>query len=99
MSQQGIAVGQSKKVPKRLCKRPFGLMLEVLDDLKPNAIYLNTGSSSRNALWGELMSIRAGKLGAAGAVVNGCSRATNGILSPNLADNSNLSKMANCMDK
>jgi regulator of RNase E activity RraA len=66
-----------------LMAKPFGLMLEALDDLKPDEIYLNTGSSPRNALWGELMSIRAGRLGAAGTVVNGYSRDTNGILALN----------------
>ncbi len=63
----------------KLMEKPFGLMLEALDDLKPGEIYLNTGSSPRNALWGELMSARARQLGAAGAVVNGYSRDTRGI--------------------
>ncbi|HWA87295.1 MAG TPA: RraA family protein [Opitutus sp.] len=63
-----------------LMEKPFGLMLEALDALKPNEIYLSTGSSPRNALWGELMSVRATKLGAAGAVVNGYSRDTRAIL-------------------
>lgn len=62
-----------------LMQKPFGLMLEALDDLKPGEIYLNTGSSPRNALWGELMSTRALQLGAAGAVVNGYTRDTLGI--------------------
>ena len=39
-----------------------------------------TGSSPTYALWGELMSARAIKVGAAGAVVNGYSRDTRGIL-------------------
>lgn len=60
-------------------QRPFGMMLEALDDLRPNEIYLNTGSSPRSALWGELMSLRATKLGAAGAVLNGFTRDTRGI--------------------
>jgi len=63
----------------QLMEKPFGLMLEALDDLKPGEIYVNTGSSPRNALWGELMSTRAIKLGAAGAILNGYSRDTNGI--------------------
>ena len=63
----------------RLMERPFGLMLEALDDLKSNEVYVNTGSSPRNALWGELMSIRAGKLGAAGAVLNGYLRDTKAV--------------------
>lgn len=58
----------------------FGLMLHALDDLKPYEIYVATGGTPRYALWGELMSTRAQKLGAAGAVVNGYSRDTHGIL-------------------
>ena len=64
----------------KLLEKPFGLMLEALDDLKTNEIYVNTGSSPRNALWGELMSIRARKLGAAGAVLNGYLRDTKAVL-------------------
>lgn len=63
-----------------LAGKPFGLMLEALDDLKPDEVYICTGSSPRYALWGELMSTRAMKLGAVGAVVDGYSRDTNGIL-------------------
>ncbi len=63
-----------------LSDKPFGLMLEALDDLKKNEVYICTGSSCEYALWGELMSTRAIKLGAAGAVVNGYSRDTKGIL-------------------
>jgi hypothetical protein len=40
----------------KLMEKPFGLMLEALDDLKHDEVYLNTGSSPRNALWGEMMS-------------------------------------------
>ena len=63
-----------------LFKKPFGLMLEALDALRPNEIYVNTGSSPRNALWGELMSTRASKLGGRGAVLNGYVRDTKAIL-------------------
>lgn len=63
-----------------LSAKPFGLMLEAVDDLKKNEIYINTGSSPRNALWGELMSVRARKLGARGAVLNGYVRDTKAIL-------------------
>ncbi len=59
---------------------PFGLMLDALDDLRQSEVYVCTGASPNYALWGELMSTRAMKLGAAGAVVNGCSRDTRGIL-------------------
>lgn len=66
-----------------LMAKPFGLMLEALDDLRPNEVYVNTGSSPRNALWGELMSIRARKLFGSGAVLNGYSRDTRAILDLN----------------
>lgn len=54
----------------KLMAKPFGLMLEALDDLAPGEIYVNTGSSPRNALWGELMSTRALKLGLVGHDTN-----------------------------
>jgi regulator of RNase E activity RraA len=60
--------------------QPFGLMLTALDDLQRHEVYLCSGSSPTYALWGEIMSARAQKLGAAGAVVNGYSRDTRGIL-------------------
>jgi len=63
--------------------KPFGLMLEALDDLKENEVYVCTGSSSSYAMWGELMSTRAMALGAVGAIVNGYSRDTKGILNLN----------------
>jgi regulator of RNase E activity RraA len=66
-----------------LSAKPFGLMLEALDDLKRNEIYVNTGSSPRNAMWGELMSTRARILGARGAIVNGYVRDTRAILQLN----------------
>ncbi|MDN5287959.1 MAG: dimethylmenaquinone methyltransferase [Mucilaginibacter sp.] len=62
-----------------ILNKPFGLMLEALDDLKKDEVYICTGASPHYALWGELMSVRAKKLGAAGAVVDGYSRDTNGI--------------------
>jgi regulator of RNase E activity RraA len=61
--------------------RPFGLMLEALDDLKTDEVYICTGASPSYALWGELMTVRAMKCGAAGAVVDGFSRDTRGVLS------------------
>lgn len=61
--------------------RPFGLMFEALDSLRPNEVYLATGSSPKYALWGGLMTLRAQHLGAAGAVLNGYSRDTPEILS------------------
>jgi len=54
-----------------LAAKPFGLMLEALDDLRPNEIYIATGASLRYALWGGLMSTRATHLKAAGAILDG----------------------------
>ncbi len=64
-------------------RQPFGLMLDALDDLKTNEVYICSGVPPSYALWGQLMSARALKLGAAGAVVNGYSRDTLGILEMN----------------
>jgi regulator of RNase E activity RraA len=61
-------------------EKPFGLMLEALDDLAPNEIYVTAGPSPRMALWGELMTTRAMKLGAAGAILDGYSRDTRAVL-------------------
>ncbi|RMH11035.1 MAG: RraA family protein [Gammaproteobacteria bacterium] len=69
--------------PGRICEalnQPFGLMLRALDNLRPNEVYICTGSSPTYALWGELMSTAARNRGAVGAVVNGYSRDTRGIL-------------------
>ena len=60
--------------------QPFGLMLRALDDLRKNEVYICTGSSPAYALWGELMSTAAKNRGAVGAVVDGYSRDTRGIL-------------------
>jgi regulator of RNase E activity RraA len=72
LEQSGGAAGSASK--------PFGLMLEALDDLKPLEVYVAGGGSLQYAMWGELMSTRAIHLKAAGAVVNGFSRDTPGIL-------------------
>lgn len=59
--------------------KSFGLMFNALDDLKEDEVYICSGSSHRYALWGGLMSTRAIKCGAAGAVVHGFHRDTNEI--------------------
>jgi regulator of RNase E activity RraA len=61
-------------------QKPFGLMFEALDNLKEDEVYICTGASPGYALWGGLMSTRAIKLKAAGAVMNGFLRDTNEIL-------------------
>jgi regulator of RNase E activity RraA len=58
-------------------------MLKALDSMKENEVYIAGGSSPRYALWGELMSTAARMRGAAGAVLAGYIRDTNGILEMN----------------
>ena len=60
--------------------KPFGVMLEALDDLRPGEVYLAAGAGPHYALWGELMATRAKHLGAAGALVDGFARDIGGIL-------------------
>jgi regulator of RNase E activity RraA len=62
-----------------LARKPFGLMLEALDDLKAGEVYITTGASLTYALWGELMSTRALHLKAAGAVLDGFTRDADAI--------------------
>ena len=62
-----------------LTDKPFGLMLEALDDLRAGEVYVASGASPRYALWGELMATRAQHLGAAGAVLDGYARDGRGI--------------------
>lgn len=61
-------------------ERPFGLMLSALDSLAADDVYVCAGASPTYALWGELMSTAARNRGAAGAVLDGWSRDTRGIL-------------------
>lgn len=63
----------------QVMNKPFGLMLEALDDIKPGEVYICSGSSPIYALVGELMMTRVKMCGGAGAVVNGYSRDTRGI--------------------
>jgi regulator of RNase E activity RraA len=75
--------GEGPGRANELLNRPFGLMLRALDDLRKNEVYICSGSSPTYALWGELMSTCAINQGASGAVVNGYSRDTRGILRQN----------------
>lgn len=76
----GTYLGTSDGSHNPVMAKPFGLMFRALDSLKPGEVYITTGGSPRYALWGELMSVRARQLGAAGAVLDGYSRDTSGIL-------------------
>ncbi|KAA3632487.1 MAG: RraA family protein [Bacteroidetes bacterium] len=71
---------QSSTTKNEAMKQPFGLMFEALDSLKEDEVYICTGASPNYALWGGLMSTRALKLRASGAVLHGWSRDTNEIL-------------------
>ena len=64
---------------------PFGLMFEALDSLRENEVYVCAGAPARYALWGELMTTRAMRLGAAGAVVDGYLRDAKSILALNFS--------------
>src|SRR5580704_11455922 len=70
----------SQDSANKVMAQPFGLMLEALDDLRKNEIYICTGSSPRNANWGEMMATRADMLGARGAVLDGYYRDTRGLM-------------------
>ena len=59
-----------------MSNKPFGLLFEALDDLKPAEVYVCSGASPRYALWGGLMTTRASHLRAAGAVLDGYYRDT-----------------------
>lgn len=61
-------------------KKPFGLLTEALDDLKPGEIYLAGGGARRCAYWGELLTAASRTRGAAGAVVDGYHRDTPQVL-------------------
>ena len=72
--------GEAENGRNPVSSRPFGLMFEALDDLKPGEVYVCAGASHRYALWGGLMSTRAIHCGASGAVVHGFHRDTREIL-------------------
>ncbi|MEI6351389.1 MAG: RraA family protein [Verrucomicrobiota bacterium] len=66
-----------------LQEKPFGLMTQALDDLKPGEVYIATGTTFQSANWGEIMTATARTRGAVGAVVNGYHRDTPQVLSQN----------------
>lgn len=61
-------------------EKPFGLLTEALDDLRPGEVYLLTGGSLRCAGWGEILTVTAKARGANGAVIDGFHRDTNQVL-------------------
>lgn len=61
-------------------KKPFGLLTEALDQLKPGEVYVATGAHN-SALWGELLTATAKVRGVVGAVLDGYTRDTPQVLS------------------
>lgn len=61
-------------------KKPFGKMMEALDDLQSGEIYIAGGGQPRSANWGEIMTAAAKTRGACGAVVAGYHRDTPRVL-------------------
>jgi regulator of RNase E activity RraA len=59
--------------------KPFGFLCEALDDLKPDEVWISSGSLA-SATWGELLTATARTRGAAGAVVDGWHRDTPAVL-------------------
>jgi regulator of RNase E activity RraA len=64
-------------------KKPFGLLTEALDALRPGEVYLASGGGMRCAYWGELLTATARTRGAAGAVIDGFHRDTPKMLEQN----------------
>lgn len=64
-------------------KKPFGLLTEALDQLRPGEVYLASGGEMRCAYWGEILTATARTRGAAGAVINGFHRDTPQVLEQN----------------
>lgn len=83
LSPEMVVVGRAMTVLEadvfHIGSEPFGKMLEALDSLQANEIYIAAGCSPRYALWGELMSTAARKRGAVGAVLAGYARDVRGI--------------------
>lgn len=57
--------------PKRYDAKPYGLMLDSIETLKPDEIYIASGGPIGSARLGDLLIARAKRLGAAGVVLNG----------------------------
>jgi regulator of RNase E activity RraA len=83
LSPNMVVVGRAMTVLEadvfHLPNPPFGRMLEALDSLQPNEVYVAAGCAPRYALWGEQMSTAAKVRGAAGAVLAGYARDVKGI--------------------
>lgn len=61
-------------------QKPFGLLTQALDDLRPGDVYLAHGGRADCAAWGELLTVTARVRGAAGAVLDAFHRDTPKVL-------------------
>lgn len=66
--------------PARFDSKPFGLMFESVESLRPNEVYIASGGPIDTARLGDLLILRARKLGAAGVVLNAHIRDANDVL-------------------
>ena len=64
-------------------QKPFGLLTEALDDLRPGEVWVCGGGAMRCAYWGELLTATSRTRGAVGAVVDGFHRDTPQVLAQN----------------
>jgi len=62
---------------------PFGRLVEALDQIEPDEVYLVTGGSMNCAAWGEILTATARVRGGAGAVIDGFHRDTPKVLEQN----------------
>jgi 4-hydroxy-4-methyl-2-oxoglutarate aldolase len=66
--------------PDRFDARPFGLLFESIEALRPHEVYIASGGPPDVARLGDLLILRARKLGAAGIVLNAHVRDAGAIL-------------------
>jgi len=71
-------------VPPRFDAKPFGLLFDSIDALRPNEVYIASGGPTYTARLGDMLILRARKLGAAGVVLNAHVRDANNILALNV---------------
>jgi 4-hydroxy-4-methyl-2-oxoglutarate aldolase len=70
--------------PARFDFKPFGLLFESIEALRPGEVYVASGGPAYAARLGDMLIMRAQKLGAAGFVINAHIRDANGILELNI---------------
>jgi 4-hydroxy-4-methyl-2-oxoglutarate aldolase len=66
--------------PARFDAKPFGIMFESIETLRPGEVYIASGGPVCAARLGDMLITRAAKRGAAGVVINAHIRDANGIL-------------------